>query len=287
MTDASPPAPAAFRVVVPLADEDVAVALLHEAGTLGIEVQEAGRPGAVCLLSYFPAGVSSSALRAALRPLPSARAEAVEVPEVDWVARFREGFRGFDAGPFRIAPAWDAPAPRPDLIVVDPGRAFGTGTHETTRLCLSALAALAGGRPLGRVLDLGTGTGILAVAARRLGASAVVAADLDPEALEAARAHAALNATDLAVVMADGGAAFARRAFDVVVANLSAPLLRELEPELRDLPRPGGTLVVSGFLDADVPGLSAAFARAGEPEARFDGEWACLVWASTPLGEEG
>src|SRR6266545_149916 len=166
----------AFRVIVPAADEDFATALLYGAGTTGIEVQ-VGPTGSVALLAYFPAAGSAADLREALRPLPAARVEPAPVPEVDWVARFRETFRGFAAGRFRIAPPWDLPADRAEVIVVDPGRAFGTGTHETTRLCLGALEALSGERALGRVLDVGTGTGILAVAARRLGASAVVAAN--------------------------------------------------------------------------------------------------------------
>jgi ribosomal protein L11 methyltransferase len=79
----------------------------------------------------------------------------VPVPDVDWVARFRDGFRALRSGRFLIAPAWAAPEPSPDVLLVDPGRAFGTGTHETTRLCLAALEELARLRPLGRTLDLG------------------------------------------------------------------------------------------------------------------------------------
>ena len=266
----------AFRVTVPAADEDLATALLYGAGTTGIEVQ-VGPTGSVALLAYFPAAGSAADLREALRPLPAARVEPAPVPEVDWVARFRETFRGFAAGRFRIAPPWDLPADRAEVIVVDPGRAFGTGTHETTRLCLGALEALSGERALGRVLDVGTGTGILAVAARRLGASAVVAADLDPEATESARRHARLNRVDLAVVRADGGAAFRPRAFDVVLANLSAPLLRTRVGELVALVRSGGALVLSGMLAGDVAEIVAVCAEAGSLTPRVDGEWACLV----------
>jgi len=194
----------AFRVTVLAAHEDLAVALLYEAGTTGIEVQAAAG-GSVGLLAYFVAGPSRRGLERALTALPSAHVEAAAVPDVDWVARFRERFRAFDAGRFRITPEWDRPVGGGDVIVMDPGRAFGTGSHETTRLCLGALESLAGERPLGHVLDVGTGTGILAVAARRLGASSAVAADLDPEAVDSARLHARLNGTDYAVVRADGG----------------------------------------------------------------------------------
>jgi ribosomal protein L11 methyltransferase len=250
------------------------MALLYEAGTLGVEVQP-GVPGEVVLLAYFATG-STPDLAEVLSLVSGARVEPSPVPEVDWVARFRETFRAFTAGRFRIVPAWEAPAAAPEVIVVDPGRAFGTGTHETTRLCLSAIEELAGECPLGCVLDLGTGTGMLAVAARRLGASVVVAADIDPDAIGSARLHARLNAVDLAVVRADGGGAFQSRAFDLVIANLSAPLLRQRAAEITALVGPEGALVLSGLLAEDVADIATAYAPLGPLETRTDGEWACL-----------
>ena len=204
------------------------------------------------------------------------------MPDVDWVARFREGFRAFAAGRFRIAPSWDAPPPGPDVLLVDPGRAFGTGTHETTRLCLSALEGLAGRRRLGRTLDLGSGTGLLAVAAARLGAGPVVASDLDPEATSASLTHARLNAARLAVVRADGGAAFRPAAFDLVLANLMAPLLIERAVEVQRLLAPGAALVLSGLLVADVGDVSAAYAASGTAVEMRDGEWSALVYETRP-----
>jgi ribosomal protein L11 methyltransferase len=273
----SPPSDVtAFRVTVPAADEDLAVALLYEAGTTGIEVQAAAG-GSVGLLAYFVAGPSARGLARAFTSLPSAHVEAAAVPDVDWVARFRETFRALDAGRFRITPEWDRTAGGADVIVVDPGRAFGTGSHETTRLCLGALESLAGERPLGRVLDVGTGTGILAVAARRLGASSAVAADLDPEAVDSARRHARLNGTDYAVVRADGGKPFRRGAFDLVLANLSAPLLRARAGELIALGAPGSVLVLSGLLVEDAGDMANAYGGAGPLERRTDGDWACLI----------
>ena len=144
------------------------------------------------------------------------------MPEVDWVARFREGFRPFRVGRFEIVPCWETAGPAAERLIVDPGRAFGTGTHETTKLCLEALESLADRRPLGRTLDLGAGTALLAVAARRLGAGPVVASDIDPEATAASQHHAALNGERLHVVRADGACGFRTRAFDLVLANLMA-----------------------------------------------------------------
>jgi ribosomal protein L11 methyltransferase len=198
---------------------------------------------------------------------------------VDWVARFREGFRTFQAGRWRVAPAWDSPpGGSPGVLIVDPGRAFGTGTHETTRLCLGALEHLAEHRPLGRTLDLGSGTGLLAVAAVRLGAAPVVATDIDPEATASSRAHAVLNRARLLVARADGGRGLRPGSFDLVLANLMALLLVDRAGEIRSLLAPGGALVLSGLLCGDVPEVRGAFAPCGEPTVLVDGEWAALVY---------
>jgi ribosomal protein L11 methyltransferase len=267
----------AFFVTVAAADEEPAVAALWEAGTAGVEVRPVPR-GRVRLLAYFPD--DAPAPPRGLLP-PGATVEPVEVEDVDWVARFREGFHAFRAGRFLVAPPWNLPggaAVPPDTLVVDPGRAFGTGTHETTRLCLAALEELAGRRPLGRTLDLGAGTGILAVAAARLGAPFVCASDVDPEATSASRHHARLNAAPLHVVRADGGRGFRPAAFDLVVANLMALLLVDRAPEVRGLVAPGGTLVLSGLLVEDVAPVRNAFAACGTPASRVDGEWAALLY---------
>ncbi len=268
----------AFRVRLPREeDEDAAAAALFEQGTVGLEVRPAA--DGLELLAYFPDSVELATLRDAL---PLAEVQPTAVPEVDWVARFREGFRPFQAGRFLIAPAWDARPPSPDLLVVDPGRAFGTGTHETTRLCLGALEELALRRPLGRTLDLGAGTGLLAIAASRLGASAVVARDLDPEATASAVHHAALNRATLRVVRADGGRGFRPGSFDLVLANLMALLLVDRADEIRSLPARGAALVLSGLLIDDVPFVAGAFASCGTPRERRLGEWAALVYEGTP-----
>lgn len=268
----------AFRVTVPEPDEDRAAALLWEAGTAGIEVSTA--PGGLtALLAYFADEVDLTFLEDALEDVT---VDAVPVPEVDWVARFRETFRSFRVGRFAIAPPWDLPADDEGLIVVDPGRAFGTGTHESTRLCLGALEDLAADRDLGRVIDVGTGTGILGLAAVRLGARLVVASDTDPEATASAVHHAALNESPLLVVRGDGAEPFRPRAFDVVLANLTAPLLVAHAAPIAGLPRPSGALVLSGLLDSDLPEVQRAYAAYGPPEVRQDGEWAALVYRSAP-----
>jgi ribosomal protein L11 methyltransferase len=265
-------------VTVPADDEDRVTAVLWEEGTSGIEVRSAG-PHEVALLAYFPdAPGLEPALTAALAPVGGARLQRAEVPEVDWVARFREGFRTFRAAGFVVTPPWEAaarPASSPDLLIVDPGRAFGTGTHESTRLCLALLRERAGRAPLGRVLDLGTGSGILAVAASRLGASAVTAVDLDPEAVRSARHHARLNGVELRIVRADLATALRPAAFDLVLANIAAPLLLERRPEILALDAPA--VMLSGLLAADADAVRTAYAPAGRVEIRRDGDWVALL----------
>jgi ribosomal protein L11 methyltransferase len=265
----------AWRVSVADEDEDFATAALWEAGTTGVEVRGAGA-GRLDLLAYF--ADDAPALTLAQLP-PGATLEPAEVPEVDWVERFREGFRAFRVGRFIVAPPWDAPSgPSPDLLVVDPGRAFGTGTHETTRLCLGALEDLAARRPLGRTLDLGSGTALLALAAARLGASPVFASDIDPEATSSSSHHARINRERLAVVRADGGRGLRAGSFDLVLANLMALLLVDRAAEIRSLLAPGGALVLSGLLVDDLPFVRKAFAACGTPTERLDGEWGALVY---------
>lgn len=270
----------AWRITVDAADEDGATAALWEAGTAGIEVR-AAPGGRADLIAYFP----DTAPATPPPGLPAGATVAPDVvPDVDWVARFRQGFRSFRAGRFRLAPPWDLPEEpgSPDLLVVDPGRAFGTGTHETTRLCLGALEELSRRRRLGRTLDLGSGTALLAVAAARLGASVVCASDIDPEAISASRHHARLNRTRLAVVRADGGRGFRPASFDLVLANLMALVLVDRSAEIRALLAPGGALVLSGLLLEDVPAVRDAFAGCGTPIERRDGEWAALVYEAAP-----
>lgn len=273
---------AAVLVRVRAEAEDLAVGLLWEAGTEGVEVRSVDS-GDVALIAYFaPHDGLLDDLRAALAPAAPQALESVPVQAVDWVARFREGFRAFEAAGFQIVPDWEADAAAPTAgtprrIVVDPGRAFGTGTHETTRLCLSLLADLAQRRALPRVVDVGCGTGILAVAARKLGARHVVAVDFDPEATHSARVHARLNTVALHVVQADGGRALAPGRFDLVLANLMAPLLLARRDELGALAAPGGVLVLSGLLVDDVAEVRAAYAPLGRIEEHRDGEWAALL----------
>jgi ribosomal protein L11 methyltransferase len=293
-------------VTVPASDEDLATGILWEQGTIGIEVRPEAAPGnperppavevnagaaparaedgEVVLLAYFrEASDLEPALAAALAPLSRARLEPAAVPDVDWVARFRDGFRTFRAAGFVVTPPWEIGGPAPaarDLLIVDPGRAFGTGTHESTRLCLSLLRELAERAPLGRVLDLGTGSGILGVAAARLGARTVTAVDLDPQAIASAGDHARLNGVELRLVRADLAAALRPGAFDLIVANLAAPLLVSRRHEILALAAP--SVVLSGLLTTDAVAVRAAYEGEGRLEIRRDGEWTAILVDKEP-----
>jgi ribosomal protein L11 methyltransferase len=275
----------ALSVKIEAGAADDATTALWEEGTSGIEVRPADPQGRVELLAYFPDSAPGGEPARLRTRLPLAAIETVGVPDVDWVARFREGFRSFAAGRFRIVPAWEAQAgspAEPERLIVDPGRAFGTGTHETTRLCLAALEDLAGHGPLGRMLDLGAGTGLLAIAAARLGASPVVASDIDPDATASARLHARLNRVPLHVIRADGGRGLRWGCCDLVVANLMALLIVERAREIQALLAPHGALVLSGLLVEDLAPVRTAFAACGIPSERRSGEWAALVYESVP-----
>jgi ribosomal protein L11 methyltransferase len=260
------------------------VAALWEHGTSGIHVQP-GAPGKLVLVAYFS---ERDALVDELSDALSLHGAAIEpaaIPDVDWVARFRESFRPFRAGGFQIVPDWDPPPPdaAPERILrIHPARAFGTGTHESTRFCLAALESLSARGPLGRVVDVGTGTGILAVAAARLGARAVTAVDIDPEAVDSARLHAGLNGVEVRLVRGDGGGPLAAGRFDLVLANLSAPLLRDKRDELMRLRAPGGFAVLAGFLREDAAEIAVAYGGLGRAETLFDGDWAALVIQAGP-----
>ena len=167
---------------------------------------------------------------------------AGDVPS-DWEERWRELHRPVRVGNLWIGPPWETPPADADAIVVDPGRAFGTGGHATTRLCLLLLAEL----ERGSLLDVGCGSGVLAIAAARLGYEPVVALDHDPSALEATRRNAAANAAAVECRLADALAGPLPRA-DVTVANISAEATKRLAP-LVD----AETVVTSGYLEQDRP----------------------------------
>jgi ribosomal protein L11 methyltransferase len=187
-----------------------------------------------------------------------------EVVPADWEERWREFHRPARVGGLWIGPPWETPPPDVEAIVVDPGRAFGTGGHATTRLCLRLL----GGLERGSLLDVGCGSGVLAIAGARLGFRPVTALDHDPAALEATRRNAAANAAVLEVRLADAFTDLLPAA-QVVVANISFEAAERLVPHVDT-----AALVTSGYLEQEEPRI-AGFRRAGRA---VEGGWAADLY---------
>jgi len=178
------------------------------------------------------------------------------VPEQDWVRLTQSQFEPVAVTPqFWIVPSWHAvPAAARQVIRLDPGLAFGTGTHPTTRMCLRWIAAHA---PLGpRVLDYGCGSGILAIGAALHGAQSVDAVDIDPAAVQATQANAAANGVQLRAGLPDA----AHGLYDTVLANILATPLKVLAPLLCAHVTAGGALVLAGVLERQTEELRAAYA---------------------------
>jgi ribosomal protein L11 methyltransferase len=210
--------------------------------------------------------------------------ETTEIPD-DWADRWRDFHRPVTVGDGRLVvrPSWESGGGEEVEIVVDPGRAFGTGAHETTRGCLELLLALAdGGEGSGPLADWGTGSGVLAIAAARLGWDPVMACDHDRAALEATVANARANRVEVATRLVN-----LREqpppAAPTVTANLTAPLLLPLAGRLAagEIAIPD-RLVVSGLLTAERDRVAGAFAGAGLAVADElgGGEWAALLLRS-------
>jgi ribosomal protein L11 methyltransferase len=223
----------------------------------------------------------AAAMAAIADALPQVRMTPVDLPDEDWAARSQAALTAVVAGRFVVAPPWDQPAaPAADqiVLVIEPSMGFGTGHHATTRLCLRALSPLVlDGQ---RVLDIGTGSGVLAMAASRLGAHEIVGLDIDADAIAAAEQSAALNILPVPVRFRTGD--FHDGTLppaDLVVANLTAAMLTRSRDALRGLVAPAGSLIVSGFMHDEADGVLAAFGPAA-PAARYDEDgWVALHWA--------
>ena len=199
---------------------------------------------------------------AALRVAPAAR-------EAEWRDAWKRYFKvARVTRRIVIVPSWETFAPGPEDLVLelDPGRAFGTGAHASTRLCLAELERLRDedGLPVRRFLDVGTGSGILAIAAARLWPAATgVALDVDPQAVSAAQENLERNGVAARIRTSQEPVGAAAGAFELVVANIQADVLEALRADLGARVAPGGALVLSGLLAEQAGPVAASFARAG------------------------
>lgn len=243
-------------------------------GAAGVEYAVYGPPGELPALPDLEAAVGGALVEVTTSELPD-----------DWSERWKQFHRPLVIGPaharLAVRPPWEAPIDAAIEIVIDPAQAFGTGAHETTRLCLELLLELADGDPArGPLLDLGCGSGVLAIAAAKLGFAPVTAVDFDPLSVEATQQNAAVNGVAIDVARCD-----LRRdpvpAAPTVLANLLRPLLLDYARTLAErssAERPR-TLIASGLLTHEADEIAAAFAPHDlrEQARREHGEWAALL----------
>jgi ribosomal protein L11 methyltransferase len=270
-------------VEAPLPRAEEIAAELFDLGASGVEVrdgEETPMPGArtppvgsALLVAWFADRAGAEAAAGAHGGILE------ELPDEDWGEGWKKDLRPIDVGRVRVRPSWiEAPAPSGAVeVVLDPGMAFGTGSHPTTALCLGALGEILAARPGASVLDVGTGSGLLAIAARKLGAGRVAANDVDPKAVEVARENAAANGVSLEIV--GDPLALVPGVFDVVVANILANTLVDLAPELASKLAPGGVVLLAGILVPQEAEVLQAFRAAGLAplDGRRDGEWSLLA----------
>ena len=258
--------------------EDALTNFLWEQGALGVVEEEA--PGtAPRLRAFFAESLSSTGLLAAVRDYQASlralgfavESRGTEIsPLLDeaWASAWQQSFPAREVGRrLLVLPPWldqprDPTAAHRLAVIIEPGRAFGTGHHGTTEGCLVLLGEALAEAPAGAVLDIGTGTGILAIAALKLGAPAVVAIDVDPDAVAATQVNAGRNAcAGLTVRMAEPQEIAGR--FPLVLANLLTHTHLALAPHYARLVAPGGSLVLSGMLEHEDERVAETLSRAG------------------------
>lgn len=270
--------------IVPTSFEEDAIGLASLEGCEGAWTRQAG-PGRTTLEAWY---TSREALLAAMERLAAAGYEVREGPEEvkdeGWLAATLAPRAPLRAGPFVVCDGRGGVCAPEDAerhaIVLPPGRAFGTGEHETTRLCLELLGECS--CEGARVLDLGTGSGILAIGAALAGAAKVAALDNDPRVLDVAQENVEANGVGGRVAVAAGSwTALAPDArFSIILANIHRSALVRSARSLSQRLESGGRAILSGFAPEDAERVAGAWASAGlrEVERRVDGEWCACAW---------
>ena len=264
---------------------DAVGAALYAAGCGGFEMRETTLPPAVA--GYLPVDdrleERLNTLQDALTKLPEFGVTGAGteltlryVEEADWATAWKAYYKPMRIGKrLVVTPPWETPELGPDdlAIVVDPGMAFGTGSHPTTQLCLVALEEYV--KPGASVADVGTGSGILAIAAAKLGASVVNASDNDPLAVKIAAENAAVNGVSVQVSETIPPGPYA-----VVVANILADVIIGMAHSLASWTAPSGTLIASGIIDTREADVRQAVEAAGfaSKDTRHQGEWVALIF---------
>ena len=265
----------ALEIDLPAGDAslpDLLYAVLDDFEPSAIHEQDAGQTWRV----FFRSAAARDDARAAVLQLRGLDVRALDVPDEDWARRSQENLKAIEAGRLLIAPPWDVPrSGSTPVIIIEPSTGFGTGHHATTRLCLVILQQLE--LRGSRVLDVGTGSGVLALAAWKLGASDVAAVDNDPDALDNARDNIARNGAGASIdIICDGLDTLRVQRADVVLANLTGAVLVRYAAELRNLARDGGYFVLSGFAPQDAAVIRTAFSALAVVDEKVEGDWAAI-----------
>lgn len=275
-------------VDVPAEHGESVANFLIESGAPGLQSEE--QNGITHLTAYYSAAPPLDALVRFCASIgcPLHCADSVHVrrvPHENWAENWKAHFHAQLLGErLYICPPWDCAAPTGRVtVVIDPGMAFGTGHHATTRGCLLLIEDAFGRRHITRALDVGTGSGVLAIALAKLGATEVWAIDTDGDACAIAEANAASNGV-AAHVHIRRSLDEVSGTFDVLCANLFADLLQQMAPKLAELVSPGGVLICSGFLTNDENRVRSAYeARGLHPGRRLEEEsWVTLALQRTP-----
>ena len=269
---------------------------IMEQGSTGIaEEPDRDHPGRVTLKGYLETGDQAEAALAEIRQ----RLERVPelfgcerpllrvsgLPEEDWNKKWKSFFQPISVTErLVIKPSWCDYHARPGEVIVelDPGMAFGTGTHPSTRMCLRAIDELAARLPSGaRMLDVGTGSGILAIAAAKLGLRGIVGTDIDHTAVRCARKNAEANRVAERIEFSTDPLGKVAGVFELVAANILPHILIDLRDALVEHTAEKGYVVLSGILTDKVPAVQAAFEEKLSFVRRFDDEeWSCLVFGT-------
>jgi ribosomal protein L11 methyltransferase len=257
--------------------EEAAADILRRFAPRGVAIEATGE--SVVVKAWLPddgaVAAQRRAVRRALASLP-ATVRTRWLQEEDWAEAWKAFFPVLHVSRrLVICPAWRSYRARRDEAVIrlDPGMAFGTGQHPTTLMCLRALEETL--QPGAAVLDLGTGSGVLALAAARLGASDVLALDNDPLAVRSARENVRLNGLEALVRVEEGTLQAGTGPFDVIVANISAATIVELAAAMTASLKAGGVLIAGGFSEARSEEVAAVLSAAGITVERTlsDGDW--------------
>lgn len=274
-----------LTIDLPELETELAEAVLYENGATGLEVRDTLTPamknvrapekGEALIIAYFERRDDAQAAQTELaESVPTARFALEEVVERDWSTEWRNQIRSVQVGRLWVGPPWEKPNAPADKVClfIEPKMAFGTGDHPTTSLCLAAVDDFMATHPGADVLDVGTGTGVLAFAAKKLGANRVVGTDNDPVAVQLAKECAeenGLTGVELSTKTLHGVAG----QFDLVLANILANTLVELAPLIA--PKVKQRLVLAGTLVPQEAEVTAAFVKQGLKPAGtvVQGEW--------------